>query len=91
MHKFLSTDEGVQCYRCGAVLDYMTQDEAGGLVADEATELAAMRYLPVCAGPSDARAHHYVYEGDGIACAYGDARIGELTPFDSIRAACIGA
>lgn len=90
MHKYLSTDAGVQCYRCGIVLDYLSTDDAGGLVADEATELAAMRFIPFCPGPVAERSHHYVYEGDGIACAYGDQVIGPDTAPDTVKHECIG-
>jgi hypothetical protein len=90
MHRFLSTDDGVQCFACGIVLHYVSQDEAGGLVVDEATELEAMRYLPWCPGPIADRSHHYVFEGDRIACAYGDSMILADTLPGSVEPECIG-
>jgi hypothetical protein len=94
LHRYLSTDNGVECFACGIALDYLAPDEGDttpSLVADERTELEAMRFLPWCQGPVTDRAHHYVFEGDRIACAYGDQTIGLETPFDSVKHECIGA
>jgi hypothetical protein len=93
MHRYLSTDYGVECFACGLALDYLAPDDGDAspsLVTDERTELEAMRFLPDCPGPITERSHHYVYEVDRISCAYGDQTIDLDTRPLSVRHDCWG-
>lgn len=61
-HLLSTTDDGIQCYRCGMAA-----------CGDAWQEL-----IPDCAGPDGGGDHHYIgaYSADGaerIECAYGDA------------------
>jgi len=82
-HKWISTDSGDQCFRCGVVLDFHDEEPANGADLSD----IAHRLVPGCPGPSVERAHHYVIgwqptvaPGDWsrgehiLECAYGDAR-----------------
>jgi hypothetical protein len=80
MHKWISTDSGDQCFRCGVVLDWRT-DEPTDTVGWDGLEKAAHDLVPGCPGPVLDRGHHYVLGWDGgleggyiLECAYGDAR-----------------
>ncbi len=81
MHAWIGTDNGDQCYRCGAVLDYQyeTDDSTEAARYNAAYESAAHSLIGPCPGPeSSTRAHHYVLEGAAdtfgflLSCAYGD-------------------
>lgn len=72
MHKFLSSDNGVDCYRCGTAVDYpwMPEDEhiaSGHDPIPQSTQDLMEReihlLLPSCAGASDNRGHHYTATG----------------------------
>ncbi len=83
MHKWIHTDNGIECYRCGVVVDYMNEDDAGSFVADEATERAAHELIGWCdvANDPESRPHHFVVIGTddeygyALECAYGDQLI----------------
>jgi hypothetical protein len=106
MHRWIGTDNGSQCYRCGIALDYGATDGSSGCIdwTDPRTAAesdAAHNLAPWCHEPTDDRAHHYVLEGIPrpadpawpyvLSCAYGDSVIGPDTLPADIAVACIGA
>lgn len=65
MHRWIATDNGSQCLRCGMVLDYGDTDEFSGVIVpgpatDAAEDRAYSLAFGLCAGPTVGRAHHYV-------------------------------
>lgn len=87
MHKWISTDNGDECYRCGVVLDYRSPDddlEVGRDGFERAKILgdahrAAHELAPMGCNPTPNRSHHFMLIGTsddfgyGLECAYGDA------------------
>lgn len=58
MHKWISTDNGAQCYRCGVVIDWCSpDDEPTDNVGYEGLSKAAHDLVPGCTGPGVERAH----------------------------------
>jgi hypothetical protein len=79
MHRWQGTDNGSQCFRCGLVIDFAhpaseCDGTCGNISHGWEHHDDAHSYAPPCPGPKLNRAHHFVYEGDGLNCAYGDAR-----------------
>lgn len=97
-HRWISTDSGIHCFRCGLLVDYLALDDEGEMVADEETERAAHELVGWCdiAADPESRAHHYVLIGThdqygyALDCAYGDARI-TYTSVQIAHHGCIGA
>ena len=66
IHKWLSNDNGKECYRCGVAIDYLPDPDNGDerdeadidLIEDDISWL-----LPFCNGPMNDPAHHYVAVG----------------------------
>lgn len=88
MHRWLSTDCGRACFRCGVAVDYAAGEDGtlDGSAGERAADNRASMLIPPCSGPDTARAHHYQYVGafggaltgvdsDYLDCAYGDATI----------------
>jgi hypothetical protein len=102
MHRWISTDNGSQCFRCGVVLGYAHPSsecedaDCDALGHGIANSEAAHALVPPCAGPGEVgaetpRAHHFWFGGDRLECAYGDAVVLPDTDFASIAPACVGA
>jgi hypothetical protein len=88
MHKWIGTDNGSHCYRCGMELDYGELDEASGTkIWTERTEFEseiAHNLAPYCSGPETNRAHHFLLAAHPgaenayfLECAYGDCTTDE--------------
>ena len=84
MHRWISTDNGDECFSCGVVLDYTDPQDEHPESLDE-RDRAAHDLVGWCNGPTDARTHHFVLIaamdswspndqafGYGLECAYGD-------------------
>jgi hypothetical protein len=106
MHRYISTDNGVQCFRCGIVLDYMSPDDpsqpyqtAPNSARDTLEDAARSLAFGLCHDPStlgDDRAHHYVLEGIPrtddyrLVCAYDNVTVGPDTLPADVDPTCIG-
>ena len=91
-HKWLSTDNGDQCFRCGIVLDYASPPDWPSTEAErERDERMAHDLVMSCTGPSTERAHHMVLEFDRLSCAYGDSVIEWDTSPEAFYKECVGA
>lgn len=74
-HKWISTDNGVDCYRCGTSIDYpwlnpdsevwdspalsIPGEGVIGKFEAEQMESEIHLFIPNCSGPTDNRAHHF--------------------------------
>lgn len=86
MHKWIGSDNGSQCYRCGMALDYANESEMGGNFTEffPGASDVAHSLAPGCFGPETNRAHHFLLEGHPASddawflnCAYGDCSTDE--------------
>jgi hypothetical protein len=77
MHRYLHTDNGLQCYRCGIVLDYRSPDDATGHPFDQAGTTSAYAGDPLdacysCGEPK--AAHTGSLEDAAVSLAFGLCR-----------------
>jgi hypothetical protein len=103
MHAYISTDNGLQCYGCGLVLDYTSPDDDPTVISDTALDALedAARALAFGLHRSGlTRAHHYVLEGMPagdprgawrLVCAYDSTTVDGLTSPSDVNPECIGA
>lgn len=104
LHRYISTDNGLECFACGIVLDYMSPDDDGlgaAILADHYEDIARSLAFGLCHPGTDSRAHHYVLEGIprgaddvtgyALQCAYDGARVTADTLPASVDPSCIGA
>jgi len=91
-HRYISTDNGLECFACGIVLDYMSPDDpespyptASDADRDRLEDAARSLAFGLCHPGNDARAHHYILEGvpltvDGTLTVQGAAYLLEGAP-----------
>ncbi len=61
-HRWISTDNGSQCFQCGVVVDYWDFESDNGFDQAEYDKCSDLAHnlVPGCSGPETNRAHHYV-------------------------------